>query len=53
MPRGVGVLRAKRGAEGVTVADRAGEDFRLQLPADRQRCRLAEEVEFKVHRLTR
>ncbi len=44
VPRGVGVLRAERGAEGVDLAQRAGEDLRLQLAADGQIGRPVEEV---------
>ena len=44
MPRGVGVLGAEGGPEGVDVAQRAGEELRLELPGHGQPGLLAEEV---------
>ncbi len=34
VPRGIGVLGAEGGAEGVDLAQRAGKNFSLQLSAD-------------------
>ena len=44
VPRGVGVLGAKRRAEGVDLAQRAGEDFGFKLSADGEERRAVEEV---------
>ena len=44
MARRVGVLRAKRRAKGVDLAQRAGKTLDLQLAADRQVRRLAEKI---------
>ena len=44
MARGVGVLGAEGGAEGVDVAERAGESLALQLPAHGQVGRTPEEI---------
>ena len=53
VPRGVGVLGAERGAEGVDLAQRAGEDLGLQLAADGQIGGPLEEVlrEIDLRRL--
>ena len=48
MPRRVRVFRAERRAKGVDLAQRAGENFRLQLAADRQISGRAEEVVAEV-----
>ena len=46
--RRVGVLGAERGAEGVDVAEREGEDLAFELPADGEVGGLAEEVAREV-----
>lgn len=44
MARGVGILGAKCGAEGVNVAEPTGEGFGFELPGNGQECLFGEEV---------
>src|SRR5262249_37391866 len=48
MTRGIAVLGAKGGAEGVDFAERAGEDFAFELAADGEIGGLAEEIECVI-----